>query len=98
MRTALIGIAISVVCTASALAEIANVEKATIVVDGVHYTFPVGGPNRKAEIYYLKKGMLGDEVAMEMFLEGKEEKWFYIGEDFPLWLKVTKHDLSVIKP
>ena len=75
-----------------------GVEMATIKVNGDAYEFPVGGRERKDDIYYLKKGMNGDKEAMDMFLQGKDERMFFIGKDYPLWLKVTMDKMEVIKP
>ena len=102
MRNALIFTALAsafLVSVANAEVNIfEGIEMATIEVSGKEYTFPVGDIDRKNDIYYLKKGLAGDKAALEMFLGGAKEKWFYIGIDTPLWLKVTKDKAEVIKP
>ena len=75
-----------------------GVEKATLEVNGLSYTFPVGGVERKADIFYLKKAINGDKEAREMFMKGREEEWFFIGDDSPLWLHVTRNSMTVVDP
>ena len=73
-----------------------GMEMATIEVDGQSVTFPVGNDERKNQIYYLKKAIKGDKEAREVFMGGSDEKWFFIGRELPLWLKVTATDMEVI--
>lgn len=73
-----------------------GLEMATIEVEGVSHVFPVGDTERKNDIYFLKKGLAGDEIAMEMFLGGAEERHFFIGREFAKWLVVRKDSLRVI--
>jgi hypothetical protein len=73
-------------------------EHVDIKVHGVTYTVPVGNNARKNDLYYLKKALKGDEDARDVFLGGEKERWFGIGEETPLWIKVTKDDEEVVKP
>lgn len=93
-----IGIVLSLVLIVSPARAIEGVEKATLNINGQDYTFPVGDVDRKTDIYYLKLALKGDEVAKEMFMKGKDEQMFYIGDDYPLWLKVKENSMEVITP
>lgn len=75
-----------------------GVEMVTLNVKGHEYRFPAGDRERKESIYWLKKALKGDKDALEMFLGDAKEKMFYIGTDSPLWLKVTRNTVEVIKP
>jgi hypothetical protein len=74
------------------------VEYAEITVNGQEIEFPVGNDQRKHEVYYLKKALMGDVQAREVFLGGEDEKWFYIGEGSSRWLRVTKTSENIIEP
>lgn len=75
-----------------------NIDMATITVNGEEVTFPVGDLDRKSDIYFLKKALLGDVEALEVFLGGKEEKWFFIGIETSRWLYVNKNGFKVVNP
>lgn len=64
------------------------VRKATLEVDGKEYTFPVGLGDRKEDVYMLLKASKGDEVALSMFMQGQDERLFFIGDDVPTWVRV----------
>ena len=65
-----------------------GVEKAELVINGCSYSFPIGGSERKLDILLIKKALNGDVESREMLLNGKEERLFYIGDDFPVWLHI----------
>jgi len=75
-----------------------GIEFSEIEVGGESVRFPVGNTERKQDIYFLKLALNGDKTAREMFLGGKKERWFFIGTETPLWLKVTEFDEEIIKP
>src|SRR3990167_7706403 len=79
-------------------AKIEGVSYGELNVNGKVYQFPLGNSKRESEFYYLKKGLLGDNLALEIFLGGEDEKWWYIGEDVALWLKVTKNGAEIHDP
>ena len=84
-----------------AIAEInifEGIEMATLEINGENITFPIGDTTRKNDIYYLKKALKGDQDAMDMFLGGSNERWFFVGIETPLWLRVDKSGAKVIKP
>lgn len=80
----------------SAYAEIEGVEHAELTIGERVVRFPVGDAQRKQDIYFLKKAIAGDNDAREMFLAGDNEKYFFIGEHSPLWLKVTKTGQEIV--
>ena len=104
--TALIFTALASVSTLSHAREgydpFDGVEHATITVNGEDIRFPIGldesGQSRKMDVYILKKALGGDKDAMDMFMDGKEERWFFIGRETPLWLRVTKEGCKIVKP
>lgn len=75
-----------------------NIEFATIEVKGEEIRFPIGNKERKQEVYYLKKALRGDMEAREVFMGGAKEKFFFVGVETPLWLKMTESDVEIIKP
>lgn len=93
MLTVLVGLSISTPSWA-----IEGVEKATLLIDGVEYTFPIGGPDREMDIFWLKKALKGDEDALDMFMGKHPDGYFWIGDDFPVWLRVVDGKFTVEKP
>lgn len=83
--------------TSTALAQL-PCEHVEIKVNGVTYSIPIGNEKRRNEIYYLKKALAGDKDACEMFLAGQKERWYGIGDEEVLWLRVTENSEEVIKP
>lgn len=75
-----------------------GLEMATINVNGEEITFPVGDSDRRSRIYFLKKALDGDKYAMDTFLGGKSEEWFFIGRDIPLWLHIINGKVEIVKP
>lgn len=102
MRSALIAMLLLVATLSSANAsEVGDkiranpwhgIEMAKIGLHGQSYEFPVGDAERKADIYFLKLALAGDKVALDVFLGGADTKWFYIGKDSALWLKVKRSE------
>ena|SRR3990167_2410716 len=83
------------------LKALEGVDKTTINVNGKEYLIVIGEDSfgsRINDIYLLKKALNGDKEAREVFLRGKDERWFYIGDDYPLWIKLTNNSQKVIKP
>lgn len=74
----------------NAFARIDGVEYAELSIGGQAIEFPIGNDERKADIYYLKKALNGDNEAREIFLGGGDERLFFVGDDTPRWLKITK--------
>lgn len=72
-----------------------GVEKATVLINGEPITIVVGNKDRRDDIYYLKKALKGDVEAREIFLQGKEERILFVGEDSPLWLRVTMNNEEI---
>ena len=64
----------------------------TEVFNGNTYEFPLGDAERKSEIYYMKKALAGDKVAQDLFMEGKPQKWIFIGKEYPIWVKLYLED------
>lgn len=78
-----------------------GVRKAELIINGESYVFPIGdNDGRDKDIYYLKRYLEADDkVAFDMFMAGNEERQFFIGDDFPVWLKVLKDgSMTVTKP
>lgn len=98
MRKSLLVAAFLLTAASISNAQIQGVEYASIHVDGKDYTFPIGNNERKNDVYYLKKALDGDKHAREIFMGESETKWFFIGENSPLWLKMTKFDEEVVVP
>ena len=63
------------------------VRKATLEVDGKEYTFP-GAVGKQDDVYMLLKASKGDEVALSLFMQGQDERLFFIGDDVPTWVRV----------
>lgn len=72
------------------------VRKASIEVNGKEYSFPVGNGERPNEVYLLKKAIRGDKEALEMIMQGKDEQFFYIGDDHPRWLVIKQDQNRVL--
>ncbi len=79
-------------------AEIEGVSYGEAKIHGKNYRFPLGNTEREQEFYFLKKALNGDKEAREVFLEGSNERWWFIGEVEAIWIRVTKDDIQVIKP
>ena len=78
-----------------------GVRKAELIINGQSYVFPIGdNDGRELEIYYVKKWLQeGDKTALEMFMGTEDEKHLFIGDDFPLWAKISKDGrVEVSKP
>ena len=71
---------------------------ATIEVQGEKITFPVGDNDRRQRIYFLKNGLNNDKEAMEMFMGGKLEEWFFVGVEKPVWLHILNGKAEIIRP
>lgn len=82
----------------SVASAVDGVEKTSILVNGKEYTVVVGNTDRRNELYFLKKALNGDKEAREMFLQGNKERVYFIGDDSPVWIKVTEDSESIIKP
>ena len=86
----LIGIILlALVLSTSTASAVDKVRKATIEVDGKEYTFPIA-IGKQDDVYMLLKAKEGDKVALDMFMQGLEERLFYIGDNFAIWLIVRK--------
>ncbi len=71
-------------------AELAGVKHVRIEVNGASYSVPVGNEEREQDLYMIKKALSGDTIAREMFLGEKDERYFFIGSDSPLWLRIDR--------
>ena len=78
---------------------IEGVRKAELIINGQSYVFPIGdNDGREREIYYVKKWLQeGDKTALEMFMGTEDEKWLFIGDDFPVWCLVSKDGRVEVK-
>ena len=76
-----------------------GVRKAELIIDGQSYVFPIGdNDGREREIYYLKRWLQeGDKTALEMFMGTEDEKWLFIGDNFPLWALVQRDGSVEVK-
>lgn len=81
-----------------ASAEIDGVSYGDLVVNGKTLRFPLGNLEREQDFYYLQKLVSGDDAARNVFLKGKTERLWFIGEYTPLWLKITKDSIEIIDP
>ena len=99
-RIALTGILLSAAFTLTLgnAQALEGVEKCSLVINGHELSVVVGNKDRRDDIYYLKKALAGDIFAREIFLQGKKERWFFIGDDAPLWLVVTEKEEKVVEP
>ena len=69
-----------------------------IEVKGETYEVPVINAEAKNELYYLKKALGGDKMARQIFLGGKDERTYFLGDgDFYGWLRLTADDEWVVK-
>ena len=75
-----------------------DVEKATLTIHGKEITFPIGNVERKQDVYLLKRALAGDNEAREMFLGGNKDKWFFVGTESPVWLKVSLTGEEIVIP
>ena len=65
-------------------------------ISGNKYSVPIPNDEATNEFYMLKKATLGDEIAREILLGGKEDRWFFIGDvDIVRWVHITKDDMQV---
>jgi len=97
-RKVFISVAGFLLITSLAFARIEGVEYAKVKVEGKVYDFPIGNKERKQDVYYLLKAMNGDKEAREVFLGGEKERYFFIGDETPLWLVVDTKSEKVIDP
>ena len=79
---------ISTIALSSQAWAVDLVRKATLEVDGKEYTFPIGKDDRKEEVYLLLKAAEGDKLALKLFMQGQDERLFFIGDDIPTWVRV----------
>ena len=87
----LIGIILlALVLSTSTASAVDKVRKATIEVDGKEYTFPIA-IGKQDDVYMLLKAKEGDKVALDMFMQGLDERLFYIGDDSAVWLRVQSN-------
>ena len=93
----LTAIAISLAFIVSDANAIEGVEKVTLNISGKEYLVPVGDMYRKNDLYYLKKYLDGgDTTSLEFFLGTEPFRVFYIGDDSPAWVKVSKSGVELI--
>ena len=95
-RIVLTAILLSAAFIASPAKALDGVEKTTLNVSGKEYVFPIGDTQRKQDIFFLKKALNGDSEAMDMFLGLDNKRLFYIGDEKPVWLSVTKEKTEVL--
>lgn len=88
----------AVLLQTSAFALPAGVEMVDITVNGETVSVPIGNNQRRGEIYLLKKALKGDKDAREVFMGGENPKFYYIGADSPLWLKMDSDSEEIVKP
>ena len=81
-----------------AWAEIEGVSYGDLTVNGQNIRFPLGNLEREQDYYWLQKIVDGDMAARKVFLKGHPDRWFFIGEYTPLWLKVTMDSIEIIDP
>ena len=72
-----------------------NVRKATLMINGNSYTFPIGNKEREMDVYWIRKYSEGDKTALDMILAGEEQKVMYIGDDYPCWLTIKKDGMEI---
>lgn len=98
-RNVLIGIVFASAFIATDVFAVSGVDKASLTIDGKKYDFPATDMHTKTDVYFLKKYIeSGDIQALDMFLGTQESRMFYIGDDFPLWLFVSREKVEVKTP
>lgn len=74
----------------SSLAKLEGVPWVQITVNGQTYEIPIYNPDAQSDVYLIKKALSGDAVARDILLQGKDERWLFIGDgDVKRWLKLT---------
>ena len=87
----------------NAIDPFAGIESVDLEIGGKHYLVPVvpeagkGYAMSKNDAYYFKKMIRGDEEAREVLMGNLDEKWFFIGRETPVWLKITKYTEEVFE-
>lgn len=62
------------------------------------YSAPIPNKATREDFRYLKMALKGDEIAREMLLGGKKEKFIYIGDvNVVRWVRLTETDIEVIE-
>lgn len=68
----------------------------TLKIEGKEYSVPIPNSRVEEDFYMLKKVTLGDEVAREMLLGDKDNRWIFIGDaGIVRWAYLTKTSLTV---
>ena len=76
-----------------------GIDYISLEVNGVAYSIPMGSPEMKQEMFFIKMAIEGNnEFAREVVLAGRKTKTIYIGNKSPLWLNITSTSEYVTKP
>lgn len=75
-----------------------GVENVTVTIEGKNYSVPMANKEYQSDFYLFRKALSGDKDAFEIILGQKDVKWFYIGDYEPLWAKITRYKVEVVKP
>ena len=68
----------------------------SVTIEGKTYSVPIPSTKAEPEFYMLKKATQGDEVAREILLGGKDERWFFIGDiGIVRWVYITKTEMHI---
>ena len=76
----------------TAYARIEGVEYTFLEVNGITYDLPIGNPDQKNELFYIKKALKGDKDALDILIGKEEEGVFWIGDESPRWLRLSRTD------
>lgn len=74
-----------------------GVDYTKLTVNGVTYDVPIGNPDRKQELYLLKKALKGDTDSLEMFLGGEPQRFYMIGDTKMTWLLARKDGVFEVR-
>ena len=67
-------------------------------INGKTYNVPIPNKATREDFRYLKMSLMGDKIAREFLLGGREEKFIFIGDvDAVRWVKLTKESVEVIE-
>lgn len=68
----------------------------SLEIEGKTYSVPIPSQRVEEDFYMLKKATKGDDVAREILLGGKNERWFFIGDAGVVrWALITKDKIQV---
>lgn len=88
-------LAVSFFITSSSYA-IDGIPNIDLEINGVLYKVPAANKDYEQDLYMLKKALKGDRDALEILLKGKDECLFYIGNESPKWLLITKNEFKIL--